>query len=580
MGNGVTSIDIDAFNDCSGLTSVYYSGAIAEWCGIEFADDGGNPLGNAHNLYINDNLVTDFIIPDTVTEIKDYAFYGASCITSVTIPHSVSSIGRRAFQNCSGMTGTLTIPNSVTSIDSYAFRGCSSLTSVTIPNSVTSISYYAFGDCSGLTSVIIPNSVTSIGSCAFSGCSGLTEVTIPNSVTSIGMGAFSGCSGLTEVTIPNSVTSIGIGAFYGCSALTSVTIPNSVTSIGGGAFEDCSGLATVNFDATNCTSMGSTSGGPIQPVFGGCTSLTTLNIGENVTQIPSYAFLGCSELTIITIPNSITSIGNSAFSGCSGLTTFDFNAENCTGTISDFLFDSNNTLSKITIGENVTTIPNNAFKNCTSLDSIICAAANPPVIYAGTFDSQLSLNTPVVVPCGAVEDYEDADFWYGFRHIQQMADCGASYMITVLSANPSRGTVEGGGTYPEGMVVRIEATAFDGFYFASWNDGNTDNPRYITVTADAMFIASFDPATGIGENVVSGINIFLNPAADILNITSSETISEIEIVNVMGQVVKRIEVNSDNVVCNVEDLISGVYVVKVRALRQAQGATLQKFIKE
>ncbi len=75
--------------------------------------------------------------------------------------------------------------------------------------SVTSIGERAFYDCSRLTSVTIPNSVTSIGENAFSGCYGLTSVSIPTSVTSIGKWAFFGCSGLTSVTIPNSVTSIG-----------------------------------------------------------------------------------------------------------------------------------------------------------------------------------------------------------------------------------------------------------------------------------------------------------------------------------------------------------------------------------
>ena len=158
--------------------------------------------------------------------------------------YSVTSIGDRAFEWCSGLT-SVTIGNSVTSIGNMAFYSCSSLTSVTIGNSVTSIGDRAFWGCSGLASATIGNSVASIGNMAFYSCSSLTSVTIPNSVTSIEYQAFSGCSGLTSVTIPNSVTSIGINAFADCSGLTSVTIGNGVESIGQLAFSYCSQLHDV-----------------------------------------------------------------------------------------------------------------------------------------------------------------------------------------------------------------------------------------------------------------------------------------------------------------------------------------------
>ena len=191
----------------------------------------------------------------SVTSIGEQAFEDCSGLTSVTIPNSVTSIGEQAFDCCSGLT-SVTIGNSVTTIGSYAFRNCSGLTSVTIPNSVTSIGYWAFDGCSGLTSLTIGNSVTSIAMDAFRGCSGLTSVTIPNSVTSIGSDAFYGCSGLTSVTIPNSVTSIGSSAFSRCSGLTSVTIGNSVTTIGTYAFYKCSGLTSVTIGSC-VTSIGS-----------------------------------------------------------------------------------------------------------------------------------------------------------------------------------------------------------------------------------------------------------------------------------------------------------------------------------
>ena len=222
-------------------------------------------------------------------ELGDYAFYGCSGLTSLTLPSSVTSIGSYAFYGCSGLA-SLTLPSSVTSIGWYAFEDCSGLTSFTLPSSVTSIGYRAFYGCSGLTSLTIPSSVTLIDESAFAGCCGLTSLTILPGVTSIGYGAFDGCSGLTSLTLPSSVTSIGYKAFAYCSGLTSLTLPSSVTSIGDEAFVYCSGL-------------------------------TSLTIPSSVTSIGDEAFAYCSGLTSLTLPSSVTSIGESAFKGCSGLTS-------------------------------------------------------------------------------------------------------------------------------------------------------------------------------------------------------------------------------------------------------------------
>ena len=147
----------------------------------------------------------DVIIPETI------AYDGTT--------YSVTSIGKSAFANYSGLT-SVTIPNSVTSIGDYAFFNCSGLTSVTIPNSVTTIGEFAFAYCSGLTSVIFNAEKCTKMISAFSDCTNLTSLTIGDKVTIIPNFAFPHCSKLTSVTIPNSVTSIGDSAFKDCSELT------------------------------------------------------------------------------------------------------------------------------------------------------------------------------------------------------------------------------------------------------------------------------------------------------------------------------------------------------------------------
>ena len=158
IGNSVTSIGSWAFKYCDSLTSVYYDGDIASWCNISFGDYYANPVLYTEKLYIKKlgtneyELLTNLVIPDSVTEIKDYAFYNCYSLTSVTIGNSVTSIGYYAFAYCDSLT-SVTIGNSVTSLGEYAFAYCGSLTSVTIGNGVKSIGSYAFFNCTGLDSI-------------------------------------------------------------------------------------------------------------------------------------------------------------------------------------------------------------------------------------------------------------------------------------------------------------------------------------------------------------------------------------------------------------------------------------------
>ena len=250
--DSVTNVGEYAFIDCNSLEAVNIND-ISAWCGIKFGipqagydnDDvknySTNPLAYAGALYVQGEIANDIEIPDNVTSIGPFAFFGCKSLTSIILSNNMTSIEGGTFDGCSNMS-SVTIPDSVTSIGKSAFFGCSSLTSLDIPDGVTDIGSSAFSGCGGLTSITIPDGITSIEFNAFGGCSGLTSIIIPNSVTSIGESAFSRCSGLTSIIIPDSVKTLGTNAFFGCSSLKSITIPDSVTIIERDAFTECNNL--------------------------------------------------------------------------------------------------------------------------------------------------------------------------------------------------------------------------------------------------------------------------------------------------------------------------------------------------
>ena len=262
--------------------------------------------------FIGCRSLTSLVIPDSVTNIGDYAFSGCRSLTDIVIPDSVTRIGDGAFRGCKSLTD-IVIPNSVTSIGDNAFEYCFSLSNLVIPDGVTSIEDNAFEGCYSLSSVVIPDSVSCIGFGAFENCSSLTDIVIPDSVTSIGGYAFGCCESLTDIVIPNSVTSIGDNAFWYCKSLSSVVIPAGVTSIGARAFCECSSLISIVIpDGITCIG---------ESAFCVCSSLSSVVIPDSVTSIGNYAFAYCKSLTDIVIPNSVTSIGDNAFRHCSSLSS-------------------------------------------------------------------------------------------------------------------------------------------------------------------------------------------------------------------------------------------------------------------
>ena len=334
--------------------------------------------------FIGRRSLTSLVIPDSVTNIGDYAFSGCSSLSSVVIPDRVTSIGDCAFENCSSLTD-IVIPDGVTNIGKCAFEGCRSLTDIVIPDCVTSIGDCAFANCFSLTGIVIPDSVTGIGKFAFSGCSSLSSVVIPDSVSCIGSGAFKNCSSLSSLVIPDCVTSIGNYAFAYCKSLTDIVIPNSVTSIGDNAFRHCSSLSSLVIPE----SVVNLNGNPFCRWDGGLKCLspyfiydnkvlfdkdkskiiafrdkntTSYVIPDSVTRIGESAFRHCSSLSSLVIPDSVTSIGEYAFRHCSSLSSLVI--PDSVTSIECYAFSGCESLSSIVIPDSVTSIGYHAFASC------------------------------------------------------------------------------------------------------------------------------------------------------------------------------------------------------------------------
>ncbi len=232
---------------------------------------------------------------------------------------------------------------------------------VFIPSCVTLINENAFSDCNTLKSMTVDSQNANYNS--MDGILYNKELTnikyVPKAITG-------------AIVISDAVISIAKETFINRTSLISVTIGSGTTSIGNSAFKGCSSLATVYWNAENCTEAGNKS----YPIFGGCTNLSTVNIGSKVVSIPSYAFVGCGKsLRQVTLPENVTSIGDSAFMNCSNLTTVYWNAKNCTSVGYYPIFEGCANLSTVKIDSNVVSIPSNAFAKCVGLRAITIPAS-------------------------------------------------------------------------------------------------------------------------------------------------------------------------------------------------------------
>ncbi|GHT19082.1 hypothetical protein AGMMS4957_02580 [Bacteroidia bacterium] len=645
--DGVTSIGREAFSGCSGLTGALTIPDGVIWIGEEafYACSG----------------LTSVTIPDGVTSIGDRAFTWCVSLTAINVDgantkySSVDGVLYNKNQTALvcypvGKQGAFTIPNSVTSIGAYAFYGCSGrLTSVTIPDGVTSIGKAAFSDCSGLTGALtIPNGVTSIGDMAFYGCRGLTSVTIGNSVTSIGNNAFECRGPLTSVTcLATTPPSLGRDNFvhivdtlyvpagsldaYKNSdwnsvfrtilaiavPATSVSLnPTSATLSVGGTKQLTASISPA--DATN-TAVTWSSSNPAVATVSASGEVTAVSVGSATITVTTTdgGFTATCDVNVAATGTFVsTSAVNTTYTA--GLTLADITLP------ANYAWETPTTAVNAGNGQTFTAIytdPSGNYEAATGNVTVNVAKATPSVTYPTQATVQFGATLATAVFTGGSSDVSGAFAFSSASTIPALSNSNTTNyelvftptdivnyntttktdmkvtvvvpssdailsslavtgysILPVFDANTTVYTL----TVPNGVnSVTIEATATDSKSVTGTGSkfiAVGENPFTITVTAEdgattkeyLLIITreAENSVTAVATQTIISLQIYPNPARDRITIVSDEwnVGDKVKIYNLAGALVEATHVSpqqGNTITIDVAHLPAGIYIVKV-----------------
>ena len=419
MGDKIKSVGDGAFVNCEALADVCYKGSLSGWMRIDMLADTYPeetcPLSFASRLYVdygtdNQQIVTDLVVPEDITAVKDYAFAGYKGLTSAVFPAHVKEIGREAFSYCTQLAQA---EIHAQRIGGYAFFYCNRLKNVVIGKEVNFIGAMSFNyvnptqtqyegtldewcriyfasasanpsasgklyiDGSEIGSeLVLPSILTSVGQYAFYRCWSITSLVIPENIREIGESAFSNCPNLVSVTVASPAKkamntlaqeglSLGDYAFQGCAKLADINLSASLAGIGTGAFD---GTAWLNAQPDGVVYLSTFA----YKYKGTMAEGTTLALLDGTTDVCGRAFNNCWNLAGIDLPESLKTIGKEAFSG-TGLLSVSLPSR--IDSIGEGAFSGCDKLVSATLPENLTTIPASMFSRCYALAAISIPAS-------------------------------------------------------------------------------------------------------------------------------------------------------------------------------------------------------------
>ena len=417
--------------------------------------------------------VKNFILPESLASIGNYAFSNMDSLEHCIIPNNVTELGDGAFKN-DKLLASVVLSNQLPVLNKDLFSNCVALDNLSVPASVTEIKDNVFTECSSMKNLRIENGteVMAVGrglngtasifrdcpietlhlgrwltynvdsyTCApFQGQENLTELTLGETVGTIGKYLFGNCAALPEVVIPNGVESIGEQGFYNCQSLARLTLGEGLTSLGENAFAHNVSLDNVKMPST----LTAISDG----CFSGCTNLVNLELNSGLEIIGPRSFENCSSLTSVDIPAKVYGLGVEAFQGCASLSVVTI-PEGSISSVGARAFKGCSNVGWISLGSNVTSLGVNCFEGCSKVGHIKSYNTVPPVGSPG-FPQNVIDNGTVFVPTDVVQDYKDSDTWWEFFQIRPITD---GEFITAITLSQNEATIR------DTETISLSATA-------------------------------------------------------------------------------------------------------------------------
>ena len=416
LSSTVDSLGYSPFDACDSLKAIN-----VDENNSFFSSQDGILFNRDKSLIIQfpiNNPIHNYVIPSTVTEVYESAFYGCIYLETIEIPSSVKELGWWSFGACEKLT-TVVLPENLERIGSKSFMNCNHLANLTIPSTVNFIGEAAFQYCFSMSKIntkiqdprnvgmgldvfnaidtaecllIVPVGAAGIyaNTPQWSSFANIVEdepfivgdlkyTVVDYDAKTVKVAAkdkeIDGVGGAVEIpsTVVKSngetfsVVEVDYRGFWQCHNITSVTMANSVTKIGEAAFAQCDEMVGV-------TMPGAVNNLP-DNVFFECESLSSFTIPPTVQSIGAYAFSGCDALNEITIPDNVKEIKHYAFAECDNLINIVTTAESALETIGDRAF-ADCKMTTFTITQNVSSLGERVFFDCDELAAVNVADNN------------------------------------------------------------------------------------------------------------------------------------------------------------------------------------------------------------